>query len=290
LLSLGITSIPEEALCVLEGRNAGLVGVYRDLMARRKAWASRVETYRGEWARSNEAVEALQQRLDEAERARRCSASEVTGKGEGRKRGGAEDAAAKVVALQTRAGDLRVDIEALKTAKVCVRVCCTTASLSSHRHVTQLPHLTPCKRVCACHTVAICWQELKLSNGDLAHEIRVLQGSIEQSEEMTADKRERLKAVVFDRDAFRAKHDALVNGRLHEKLTDSVSALQLALLVLSKERQWNILVEDGVKLQVEAAERRLAAEADKEVADAKVQLGRGEREQKGIAEKESKGE
>jgi hypothetical protein len=133
-------------------------------------------------------------------------------------------------------------------------------------------------------------QELKLSNGDLVHEVRVLQCGIDQSEEMAAEKRQRLQAVVFDRDAFRAKHDAVVNGQLHERLTESVSALQLALLVLSKERQWNILVEDGVKLQVDAGERKLAARAERELAEAKANIGQLERGRKEEARKESKGE
>lgn len=99
---------------MLEGRNAELVGLYRDLLARRATWQSKVETYRGEWSRSNEGVVKVGQRLEEAERARKCSTSEVMGQG----RGDSQTDAAKVVALQARAADLRVEIEALRTAKV----------------------------------------------------------------------------------------------------------------------------------------------------------------------------
>lgn len=112
MVLLGLTSFSEEALDELEGQGSVQVGVYRDLMARRKAWQSRIATFQGEWRRSDEAVKAVQERIEEAERARRALHQHAKA---GASSGEQDDV---LLGLQARAQDLRVEVQALKTARV----------------------------------------------------------------------------------------------------------------------------------------------------------------------------
>lgn len=94
---------------------------------------------------------------------------------------------------------------------------------------------------------------MNIYNADLQHELRVVQDHIEQKRGALGEVKARLKTVKYDRDTAKAKYLALVTGHVHHKLTKSVAALQLAVVVASKDQGWNDLIAQAAAVQAKAS-------------------------------------
>jgi len=112
--------ISEETLQILEARGNVLVKVYRDLISRRKAMASKIETFKKEYERTQSKVTQVQEDIDKAEKSRRAYQSQELKRKVGK---GGAPVDSRVEKLHKEAIELRVEIEALRSTKVGDKLC-----------------------------------------------------------------------------------------------------------------------------------------------------------------------
>jgi hypothetical protein len=102
-------------------------------------------------------------------------------------------------------------------------------------------------------------QALALGNGDLQHEVQSLEATVAVKREALARQVQELRARTFDRDRYRQQYETATSGSVHSKLAASVSALQLALIVLSKEKEWGAMADEAAALGAKAHVRTAMA-------------------------------